>query len=95
MEAYTFGSESFMEAVVKAQQGDLPGGKYPIEFNSTDFQIFILILKELALYGEVGRETRMAVSDILGTGTDDIEPIEDWAWGWLSGIGETLGVEGV
>ncbi len=80
-----------MNALVKAQEGE----KYPMELNSKDFHIFILILRELALYGECTRSTRVAVAELLGTGTDDIEPIEDWAWQFLSAIGETLGVEGI
>jgi hypothetical protein len=92
-QTFTFGSDDFINAIVKAKT-DI-GLPYPIGMSDTDFHIFILILKELALYGEVGRATRVAVADLLGTGTDDLEPIENWAWGWLSGIGETLNVEGV
>lgn len=66
-----------------------------MELNTTDFHVFITILRDLALYGEATRSTRVAVAEILGTGTDEIEPIEEWSWGMLSSIAETLGVEGI
>lgn len=91
MDSYTFGSDGFMDALTKAQEGK----KYPMELNSKDFHVFITILKELALYGECTRSTRVAVAEILGNGNDDIEPVEYWAWQFLSAIGETLGVEGI
>lgn len=92
MESYTFGSDEFMDRIHDKADMDAP---YPMTLNRTDFRVFTTILRDLALYGECTRSTRVAVSEILGTGTDDTEPIEEWAWGWLSGIGETLGVEGV
>lgn len=92
-EFYTFGSDEFMSAI--ALERMRTGENYPITLNDSDFRVLTVILKELALYGECSRSTRVAVAEILGTGTDDIEPIEDWAWQFLSGIGDTLGVEGV
>jgi hypothetical protein len=92
MRTHTFGSSDFMADLVKAQQ---ESGKYPMELNSTDFHVLTLILRELALYGECSRGTRVTVAEVLGTGTDDIEPVEQWAWSLLSAIGETLGVEGI
>lgn len=96
--SHTFGSDEFMSAVLKRQsesRNEYGGNQYPIELNTTDFHVFITLLKELALYGEAGRSIRVAASEILGTGTDDDEPIEMWAWSMLSSIAETLGVEGI
>lgn len=93
MESYTFGSGNYMEAL--ALERLRTGENYPITLNDTDFRVLISILRDLALCGECGRDARVAVAEILGTGTDETEPIEEWAWGMLSGIGETLGVEGV
>jgi hypothetical protein len=70
------------------------GENYPITLNDKDFRVFTAILKDLALYGEVGKSTRDKVREIIGD-SDETEPIEDWAWNWLSGIGETLGIEGI
>lgn len=98
VEMHTFGSDDFMSAVLKRQselKNEYGGNQYPMELNTTDFHVFITILKELALYGEAGRSVRVAASEILGTGTDDDEPIEMWAWDMLSSIAETLGVEGI
>ncbi len=93
MESYTFGSDNFMSAI--ALERMRTGENYPITLNDTDFRVLTVILRELALYGEFSRSGRVQVAEILGTGTDDIEPVEDWAWQFLSGIGETLGVEGI
>lgn len=93
MEMFTFGSEGFMEALIKKMQSE--DSHYGINLNMTDFKIFTIILRELALYGEVGRSARVEVAEILGNGTDDLEPIEEWAWMWLSDIGDTLDIEGV
>lgn len=92
-QSYTFGSDNFMEAVAleRLRSGEI----YTIGLNDSDFRVFIAILRDLALYGEASRSTRVTVSEILGTGTDETEPIEEWAWSWLSGIAETLGVEGI
>jgi hypothetical protein len=49
-------------------------------------------LQNLAKYGKV---THKDIESIPGYGGEFIEPIEDWAWQFLSGIGETLGVEGI
>lgn len=92
-EFYTFGSEEFMSAL--ALERLRTRENYPIGFNDNDFRVFTTILRDLALYGECSRSTRVEVAQILGTGTDDIEPIEDWAWQLLSSIGDSLGVEGV
>lgn len=97
-ESYTFGTDEFISAVSKAQQrqrNGYGGNQFPMQLNTTDFLVFITILRDLAMYGEATRSTRVAVSEILGTGTDDIEPIEEWAWDMLSSIGESLGVEGI
>lgn len=93
MESYTFGSDNYMQAI--ALERLRTGENYPITLNDSDFRVFTAILRDLALYGECSRNTRVAVAEILGTGTDETEPIEDWAWEMLSGIGETLGIEGI
>lgn len=93
MQSYTFGSDNFMEAI--ALERMRTGENYSITLNDSDFRVLTVILRDIALYGEATGIARSAVAEILGTGTDDIEPIEDWAWGFLSGIGETLGVEGI
>lgn len=90
---HTFGSESFMAALRAAQEGELPGGKYPVEFNSTDFTVFVQILKNLALYGTVSYKGIPVIPGYGEEGT--LEAIEDWAVSWLNGIAETLGVEGI
>lgn len=92
-QTYTFGSDNFMNALQleRLRTGD----HYTISFNSNDFHVLTVILRDLALYGEASRSARVEVAEILGTGTDDIEPVEDWAWSFLSGIGESLGVEGI
>lgn len=100
MDSYTFGSHDFMMAILEKQAKDLPGGKYPIEWNATDFRVFVTILQNLALYGKF---THKDIESIPGYGTvrnesgddEEWEPIEDWAWQLLSGIAETLGVEGI
>ncbi len=93
MQSYTFGSDNFMNAI--ALERMRTGENYSITLNDGDFRVFTTILKELALYGECTRSTRVAVAEILGTGTDDMEPVMEWAWSFLSAIAETLGVEGV
>lgn len=93
MQSYTFGTDNYIEAI--ALERMRTGENYPITLNDSDFRVFTHILRDLALYGECSRSTRVAVAEILGTGTDDTEPIEEWAWNWLSGIGETLNVEGI
>lgn len=93
MESYTFGSDNFMSAI--ALERLRTGKNYPIGFNDSDFRVFTTILRDLALYGEASRSTRVAVAGILGTGTDEMEPIEVWAWSLLSSIGDSLGVEGI
>lgn len=92
MDSYTFGSHEFMMAILEKQMGELPGGKYPIELNATDFRVLVTILQKLALYGSVIHKD---IESIPGYGNDDMEAIEEWAWSWLSGIAETLGVEGI
>lgn len=92
MDSYTFGSHDFMMAIIEKQMGELLGGKYPIELNTTDFRVFITILQKLALYGSV---THKDIESIPGYGNDDMEAIEEWSLSWLSGIAETLGVEGI
>lgn len=93
MDAYTFGSHDFMMAILENQARDLPGGKYPIELNATDFRVFVTILQNLALYDGVSHKD---IETIPGYGEDgESEPIGDWAQSWLSGIAETLGVEGI
>lgn len=93
MESYTFGSDNFMEAI--ALERLRTGENYPITLNDSDFRVLTVILRDLAFYGEATRSTRVAVAEILGTGTDVMEPIEEWAWNFLSSIGETLNVEGI
>ncbi len=92
-QTYTFGSDEFMTSLqlekLRSSQN------YPITLNNTDFHVLTVILRELAMYGEFGSSGRSEVAQILGTGTDDIEPVEDWAWSWLSGIAGTLGIEGL
>jgi hypothetical protein len=97
-ESYTFGTDEFISAVSKAQQklkNEYGGNQYPIELNTNDFLVFITILRDLALYGEATRSTRIAVAEILGTGTDEIEPIEEWSADMLGAIAESLGVDGI
>ncbi len=92
MEGYTFGSDEFMSAI--ALERMRTGENYPVTFNDTDFRMFTAILRDVALYGEVGKATRDKAREILGDSFTS-EPLEEWAWNWLSGIGETLGVEGI
>lgn len=94
MESYTFGSDNFMSAL--AEERMRTGENYPITLNDTDFRVFMAILRDLAFYGECAGTTRDTVAKILGySDSDIIEPIEEWAWQFLSGIAETLGVEGI
>ncbi|HEY6020769.1 MAG TPA: hypothetical protein VIY48_13000, partial [Candidatus Paceibacterota bacterium] len=61
MTSYTFGTDEFISAVSAAQQAQknsYGGNQYPMELNTTDFHVFILILRDLALYGECSRSTR-------------------------------------
>lgn len=96
MDSYTFGSHEFMMAVFEAQlksKDQWGGNNYPVEFNTTDFRVFITILQNLALYGKV---THKDIESIPGYGEDgETEAIEEWARSWLSGIAETLDVEGI
>jgi hypothetical protein len=92
MDSYTFGSDEFMMAILEKQEKELPGGGYPIELNATDFRVFVTILQGLANYGVANHKT---VPSIPGYGDEEFEPIEEWAASWLSGIAETLGVEGI
>lgn len=93
MDSYTFGSHDFMQAILEKQAKDLPGGKYPIELNATDFRVFVTILEKLSLYDSV---THKDIPSIPGYGEDgESEPLGDWAMNFLSAIGETLGVEGI
>lgn len=95
MDSYTFGSHEFMMAVLEkasAHRNADGGSNYPIELNQTDFRVFVEILRGLALYGVANHKT---VESIPGYSNDETEPIEEWAWSWLSGIAETLGVEGI
>lgn len=96
MDSYTFGSHDFMMAVIEKaslHRNDDGGSNYPIELNQTDFRVLVTILQKLALYARV---THKDIETIPGYGEDgESEPIEEWAWSWLSGIAETLGVEGI
>lgn len=93
MASYTFGSEDFIRALIEAQDRDVLFYKYPVEFSRTDFRVFITILHNLAFYDEVSHKD---IPSIPGYGEDgESEPIGDWASSWLSGIAETLGVEGI
>lgn len=93
MISFTFGTDEHLDAICEQMKSE--ESHFSINLNMTDFRVLTTILRDLALYGEATRGTRVAVSDILGTGTDEIEPIEDWSAGWLSAIGESLGVEGI
>lgn len=88
MDSYTFGSDEFMKAILEKGTKE----KYPIELNATDFRVFVTILQGLANYGVANHKT---VPSIPGYGDEEFEPIEEWAASWLSGIAETLGVEGI
>jgi hypothetical protein len=93
MESYTFGSDNFMEAI--ALERMRMQENYPITLNDKDFRIVTEILRGLALYGEVDRHK---LNDLVGWrygGNLDQDPIEEWAWNALSGIGVTLEVEGI
>lgn len=87
--SYTFGSNDFVQAVI--ERGIREG--YPITLNATDFRVFITILQKLALHDSVNHKD---IPSIPGYGEDgESEPLGDWAWQFLSSIGETLNVEGV
>ena len=88
MDSYTFGSPDYISAILEKGQKE----KYPIELAATDFRVFITILEKLALYDSVSHKD---IPSIPGYGGEWTEPIGDWAQSWLSGIGETLGVEGI
>jgi hypothetical protein len=97
MESYTFGSPEFMSAI--ALERMRTGENYPITLNDKDFRILTTILQQIAIYGDISRSE---LNDLVGWNGEnwegnerDIDPISDWAWNWLSGIGETLGVEGI
>lgn len=93
MENYTFGSYEFMESI--ATERLRTGENFPMTLNDNDFRVLTTILRDLALYGECTRSTRVEVAKILGEETGETEPVEDWAWNMLSSIAETLGVEGI
>jgi hypothetical protein len=89
MDSYTFGSHDFMMAVLEKGTKE----KYPIELNATDFRVFVTILEKLSQYDSVNHHD---IPTIPGYGEDgESEPIGDWATSWLSGIAETLGIEGI
>lgn len=96
MDSYTFGSHDFMMAILEKQsqlKNEYGGNQYPMELNTTDFRVFVTILRQLALYDKV---THKDIPTIPGYGEDGgWEPIGDWATSWLSSIAETLGVEGI
>jgi hypothetical protein len=83
------GVVKFMQAVEAAMKGE---STYPIQLNATDFKVFVTILKSLAAYSDVSHKE---FETILGYGDGETEPISDWAMEKLSGIAESLGVEGV
>lgn len=89
-------SDEFVAEVLRRQEqlkDEYGGNNYPITLNTTDFRVFITILQKLALYGNVSHKD---FPEIPGFGDDDWqEPIEGWAHEWLSGIGDTLNVEGI
>ena len=88
--SFTALSDEFVAAILERGTTD---GNYPIELNATDFRVFITILHKLAQYGNVSHKD---FPEIPGFGDDDWqEPIEGWAYEWLSGIGDTLNVEGI
>lgn len=96
MDSYTFGSDEFMAAILEKRAKSI-FGNYEIGLNAKDFQVFITILQGIALYGEIDRHK---LNDLIGWTTDDpdpdeTEPVEDWAWQFLSNIGETLGIESI
>lgn len=90
MDSYTFGSHKFMMAILEKANREAP---YPITLNRTDFRVFVTILQNLALYDGVSHKD---IPSIPGYGEDgESEAIGDWAQSWLSGIAETLGIEGI
>lgn len=87
--SFTFGSAEFMEEIFRRGTQR----NYPIGLNSTDFKVFVTILHKLALYGGVSHHD---FDEVLTFDPLDIEePIERWAWDFLSSIGETLNIEGI
>lgn len=95
MESYTFGSHDFMMAVIEKQMAskdEYGGNNYSITLNTADFRVFVTILQNLALYSKV---THKDIEAIPGFESESLEPISEWAWDWLSGIAETLDVEGI
>lgn len=84
-------SDEFIKAVTERGTADSSWPKYPIEFNTRDWKVFIRILQKLAEYGTVIPKDFYDILDF----DEDVEPITDWASDWLSGIGDTLNVEGI
>lgn len=95
VQSFTALSDEFMAALLKAQgesRDEYGSNNYPITLNTTDFEVFTKILRSLAQYGSVSHKD---FEVIPGFSSEEEEPIAQWAWDWLSGIGETLGVEGI
>lgn len=93
MESYTFGSDEFMQAI--ALERMRTGENYPITLNDKDFRIITEILRQIALYTEIDHHKLNSMLEDGSHPADEIDPISDWAWSWLSGIAETLAVEGI
>lgn len=95
-QSFTALSDEFVAEVLSRQErmrDEYGSNNYPITLNTTDFRVFITILHKLAMYGNV---THKDFPVIPGFGDDDYqEPIQGWAQDWLSGIGDTLNVEGI
>lgn len=82
MDSFTAMSREAIDATVTAQLAT--GEKYPMELNGTDFANLVHALRVAWMYADLD-------------GTDDVtgEPLTDWIMGFVSGIGQTLGVENI
>lgn len=80
MQSFTAMSREAVDATVTAQLAT--GEKYPMELNGTDFANLVHALRIAWLYADLD-------------GADDVteESLTDWIMGFVSSIGETLGVE--
>lgn len=88
----TLMSDEFVAAIKERGTADPSWPKYPVEFNRTDWDVFITILQKLADYGNVSHKD---IPEIVGWGDDEEEPVSAWARDWLSGIAITLNIEGI
>ena len=88
MQSFTQGSPEYIREIIEKGTKE----KYTIELNAKDFTVFAKILYFLENYAKVSHSD---IPEIEGYGGGNIKPLEDWAYGMLSGIGDSLGVEGI